>query len=190
MSWFGDNFGFEAFQLKDWLSKAKKNPEQLLIGAGDPLSAKMWGGITGKKYEPFVDQMGGPYGGHFISAFGNNDGGVYGRARAAGINTGPAEDTHDAAHVIAAMFAGNYGAGQAGGLMGSGGSGGSAGSSASASPASGFDWQSMMQNGQMPGLMGGQQEQQPPMIPIDLSRKDAPRQVGGRSKVFRRGLLA
>ncbi len=115
MGFFSDNLGFETFQLKDWADKFKKNPEQLFLGAGDPLSAKMWSKITGKNYEPFVDQMGGPYGGHTISAFGANDGGVYGRAEQAGINTKAAGGVHDAAHVVAALMAGGYGAGAMGG---------------------------------------------------------------------------
>lgn len=125
MGFFSDNLGFETFQFKDWWNKAKDNPEQLLLGAGDPLSAKMWSKITGKNYEPFVDQMGGPYGGHTISAFGANDGGVYGRAEQAGINTKAAGGVHDGAHVLAAMLAGGYGMG----AMGGGG--------AAAAPASG-----------------------------------------------------
>jgi len=122
MSFLGDNFGFEKFQLGDWWNKIKKNPEQLLIGAGDPLSAKMWSKITGKKYEPFVDQMGGPYGGHTISAFSNNDGGVYGRAEASGIDTGAAKNMQDAAHVVAAIYGGS--------ALGSLGGGASSGASA------------------------------------------------------------
>jgi hypothetical protein len=83
----------------------------------------MWNGILGKKDEPLIDQMGGAYGGHYLSAFGQNEGGAYGRAREAGINTGPGESAQDAAHVIAALLAGNYGMGQLGGGGAQGGQG-------------------------------------------------------------------
>jgi len=120
MSFLGDMLGFEGFQLKDWAKKLKANPEQLVIGAADPFGAKLWGGITGKDYEPFIDQMGGPYGGHAISAFGSNDGGVYGRAREAGIDTGPASIGHDAAHIVASIY-GGAGLGKTAGGLFSGG---------------------------------------------------------------------
>ena len=109
MSSISDLLGFELFNLKDIFKGIKKDPERLFLGAADPFSSKMWGGITGKDYEPLIDQMGGPYGGHTISAFGNNEGGVYGRAEQAGIDTGAGKGMNDLAHVIAAIFAGNYG---------------------------------------------------------------------------------
>jgi hypothetical protein len=120
MGLLGDVLGFDAFALKDIWKSVKKDPERLLIGAVDPLSTKMWNGILGKDYEPLVDQMGGPYGGHTISAFGNNEGGVYKRAQDAGINTESGAGAHDAAHTIAAIFGaqGLMGAGQ--GLLGGG----------------------------------------------------------------------
>ncbi len=123
MGFFDDLFKFEGFQIKDWWDKARDNPEQLFFGGADPLGAKILGGITGKEYEPFIDQMGGPYGGHTISAFGNNDGGVYGRAEKAGINTDAGAAGHDAAHVVASIFGGQglQNAGQ--GLLGGGGGG-------------------------------------------------------------------
>lgn len=115
---FGDFFDFHKFQLGDWAKKIKKNPEQLLLGAADPFGAKVWGGVLGKKYEPMVDQMGGPYGGSPISAFGSGNGGVYGRAEAAGINTKPARFMEDAAHAVAGSYAGGYGLDKLGGLFG------------------------------------------------------------------------
>jgi hypothetical protein len=54
------------------LKRAAKNPDQLLLGAADPFSAKMWSKITGKKYEPLVNQWGGA------------SDGAYERAEAAG----------------------------------------------------------------------------------------------------------
>lgn len=120
MGWLEDIGKFEGFQLKDWGRKIKESPEQLLLGAGDPFGAKVWGGITGKDYEPFVDQMGGAYGGSTVSAFGKDDGGVYGRAREAGIDTTAGGKMHDLAHVISAYYAAGYGADALGGGGGTG----------------------------------------------------------------------
>lgn len=153
MSYLGDVLSFERFNLGDWWKKIKANPEQLVIGAGDPFSAKMWGGITGKDYEPFVDQMGGPFGGNAVSAFGANKGGVYGRAEDAGINTGPASNVHDAAHVVAAVYGGK-------GLMGIGGAGGG-GSGAGSGTGAGTPSPWARMAGQMPGS-GGQNAPPPP----------------------------
>lgn len=112
MSFLGNVFDFESFNLKDMFKKVKKDPERLLIGAVDPWSTKLWNKVLDKDYEPLVDQMGGAYGGHTLSAFGNDDGGVYGRAREAGIDTKAGGYMHDAAHVLSAIFGGQ-------GLMGS-----------------------------------------------------------------------
>lgn len=113
MSFLGNVFDFEAFNLKDMWGKLKDDPERIFLGAADPLSSKFWGEVTGKDYEPLVDQMGGAYGGDWISAFGNGqDGGVYGRAKEAGIDTKAGGYMHDAAHVLSAIFGGQ-------GLMGS-----------------------------------------------------------------------
>lgn len=145
MSFLSDNFDFERFQLSDWWKKAKKNPEQLLLGAGTPFGAKAWGKITGKDYEPFVDAMGGPYGGSTFSVGGSTDGGVYGRARDEGINTTPARNSHNVAHAIAAFYAGGYGADK----LGMGGNGGGEGAG------------NMGKMNRWPTpQMGGQQEQQ------------------------------
>lgn len=116
-------FDFDKFALKDIWKGIKKDPERLLVGAIDPLSTKMWNGILGKDYEPLIDQMGGPYGGHTISAFGNQDGGVYKRAEEAGIDTKKGGRMHDAAHVVSAIFGGQglMGAGQ--GFLGGGAQG-------------------------------------------------------------------
>lgn len=113
MSDIGKMLGFDLFTGKDILKNLWDDPKRLILGV-DPLSTKMWNGILGRDDKPIVDQMGGPYGGHTISAFGNQDGGTYARAREAGIDTGPSETGHDAAHVIAAMFAGNGLFGQSG----------------------------------------------------------------------------
>lgn len=101
-----DALGFEAFQLDRWFNQIKDNPEQLLLGAGDPLSAKLWSEITGKDFEPFVNEFGGPTDATFQEA---SD---------AGINTGTAGDLHGVAQGVASIYAGNYGANQLGGLFG------------------------------------------------------------------------
>ena len=118
MSGFGDSLEFEKFQLGDWWDKIKDNPEQLILGAGDPISAGLWGSILDKEYEPFVNVLGGPYGGSgkWSSGLGEG-GGVYERARDAGIDTSSAAGIHDIAEVVAGTMAGYYG-GQAAGLWG------------------------------------------------------------------------
>lgn len=118
MSFFSDVLGFEKFAAKDMWKKIKKDPERLLIGAVDPLSTKMWNKGLGSNYEPLVDQMGGQYGGHTISAFGNDDGGVYKRAREAGIDTKAGGQVHDLAHVLSAFYGGAGLAGIGGGAGG------------------------------------------------------------------------
>lgn len=119
MSFFGDALGFEAFHAGDLWDRLKKDPKRIVLGV-DPLSTKAWNGILGRKDEPLVDQLGGAYGGHTISAFGNNDGGVYKRAREAGIDTGAGEKMQDAAHVIASIYGANGLYGATGGTTGSG----------------------------------------------------------------------
>jgi hypothetical protein len=103
VSTLGDLFGFEKFQLGSWWKKIKKHPEQLFLGAAEPVGAKLWGGITGKKIEPLVDEWGGPTEQTFADA------------DAAGINTAPAHTGHDIAHTVAAIYAGKYGMDKLGG---------------------------------------------------------------------------
>lgn len=104
----GNVLDFEAFNLKDMWKKIRKDPERLLMGAVDPWSTKLWNKVTGSDYEPIVDQMGGAYGGHTLS-WGpeNQDGGVYARARAAGIDTTEGAFMHDLSHQIAQSYAMN-----------------------------------------------------------------------------------
>ena len=116
MSGFGESLEFEKFQLGDWWDKIKENPEQLLIGAGDPISAGLWGSILDKEYEPFVNVLGGPYGGQDKWSSGLGEaGGVYRRARESGLDTSSAEGIHDIAEVIAATMALTGGGGGWGG---------------------------------------------------------------------------
>lgn len=139
MSFLGNALGFEAFHTKDLWKGIKKDPKRLILGV-DPWSTKVWNKVLGKKDEPLVDQLGGAYGGHTISAFGNNEGGVYKRAEDAGIDTGAGKNMQDIAHVVAAAYGAN-------GLMNIGGGG------------QGGQTQGGMQN-HMP-QMPGQQQQQP-----------------------------
>lgn len=130
---------FEIFNAGDMLSKAAKNPDQMLLGAADPFGAKVWGGITGKDYQPIVNQFGGA----------TDD--AYRAAEANGINTGAARGMHTAAQSIASLYGG-------GALMGGlGGLGGSAGNAAQGLSAgsSGLG----LSAGSSPGLtsMGGAQ---------------------------------
>lgn len=166
MSFFSDLLDFEKFQLGDWWDKIKDNPEQLLIGAGDPFSAGLWSGITGKDYEPFVNALGGPMGGDTL---GIGSGGVYDRAQAAGVDTGAATKMHDAAEVIASYYGGKGLLDLAGGIGGGGGDGGLLGSGESGGmfDFSSMDWSSpqtymdLMQMMPQGGGMGGQQQQVP-----------------------------
>lgn len=119
MSFLGDALGFEKFHAGDLWDRIKKDPKRLVLGV-DPLSTKVWNKVLGKKDEPLVDQLGGAYGGHTISAFGNNDGGVYKRAREAGIDTGAGEKMQDFAHMLASIYGGNGLYGASGGSAGSG----------------------------------------------------------------------
>lgn len=119
MSFLSDELGFESFVGKDFFRGLSKDPKRIFLGV-DPLSTKAWNGILGRKDAPLVDQLGGAYGGHTISAFGKNDGGVYARARDAGIDTGAGEKMQDAAHVIASIYGANGLYGATGGTTGSG----------------------------------------------------------------------
>lgn len=96
-------FGFETSKLGNMWGKIKDNPEQLLLGAGDPFSAKMWGGVTGKDYEPLVDQWGGAT---------KDD---YAKAEAEGIDTRDGRAMHGIAQIIAGMYAGKWANGRFGG---------------------------------------------------------------------------
>lgn len=111
MSFLGNVLSFENFKLGNMWDKIKENPEQLLLGAGDPFSAKLWGGITGKEYSPLVDQWGGAT---------KDD---YQKAEAAGIDTGAGRAMHGLAKAVAGSYAGGYGmkqfptGSQSGGLL-------------------------------------------------------------------------
>lgn len=113
MSDLTDILKFEGFNLKGIGKKLKANPARLLYGAIDPASTKVWNKVLGRDDKAVVDQMGGA------------TKGTYEGAQAAGIDTKAGKTMQDVAHVVAAYFAGSYGAGQLGALGGAGG--GSAG---------------------------------------------------------------
>lgn len=108
MSFLSDVLDFEKFHTKDLWERLKDDPKRLLLGV-DPWSTKIWNKVLGRDDEPLVDQMGGAYGGQTFS-MGNPEGGVYQRAREAGIDTTSGSQLQDLAHVIAAQYAGGYGA--------------------------------------------------------------------------------
>lgn len=110
-----DALNFEVFNAKDMAKNAFKNPDQMLLGAADPFSAKVWGTVTGRDYKPLVNQFGGP------------SDGAYDRAEDAGIKTGTAKTGHAIAQTIASI----YGGGAAMGAMGGGGGAASSGITAS-----------------------------------------------------------
>ena len=123
MSWLGDVFKFENFNLNNNWQKLKENPERAFIGAMDEGSTKVWNKafdwtapLTGihRHYEPMTDYWGGA----------PKD--SYTKAEAAGINTGPGRSMHNVAKTVASIYAGGYGAGQLGAGAGAaeGGAGG------------------------------------------------------------------
>lgn len=112
MSFLKDVLSFEQFNLKDMWKKVRKDPERLLLGAADPWSTKLWNKTgVGKDWEPITDQWGGAYGGA-TTTLGDTGEGVYGRAKEAGVPTEAGAGMHDIAHMISAMYAGNYGMGK------------------------------------------------------------------------------
>lgn len=97
MSWIGDLLGNEVSHVGDLFHNfSGKNAEQLLLGAADPLSAKLWGGITGQKFTPMVGQLGG------------ETQAQYDESAKQGVNVGPAETMGAIANTIAGAEAGGY----------------------------------------------------------------------------------
>jgi hypothetical protein len=122
VSFLGDDLKFNAFVGKDFFKNLKHDPKRAILGV-DPLSTKLWNKILNRDDKPLVDQLGGPYGGHTISAFGKQNGGVYQRARDEGIDTGASEKMQDLAHVVAAVYGAGGIAGAGGGTPAAGGEG-------------------------------------------------------------------
>jgi len=100
MSWIGDLFKGELSHTKNLFSQMGDKPwktgAQFLLGAGDPLSAKMWSGITGTKFTPLVGQLGGETQAQFDES-----------ARQ-GVNVKPVETMGGIANAIAGYEAGGY----------------------------------------------------------------------------------
>jgi len=189
---------FELFNAKHMLKQLGDDPERIFLGAADPLSSKVWGGILGKDYDPIVDQWGGAS--HK----------AYSEAEKAGIDTKDAHNAHRVARVIAAIIAGGYGmealggAGATsggtsasgmiegsvgsnsnlmGGLSGVEGAGGDAITNSAkllqhqGANGGGVTWWDKLQGnmmggqmpgGQMPSMGGGGQQQQEPQAPPPL----------------------
>lgn len=183
MGFFDDTLDFELFHGKEIAKDIWTHPRRLITGV-DPFSTKMWNGILGTDDEPIVDQMGGATSQRYEDA------------EAEGINPKSGRKMQDLAHVVTALFAGNYGGEQAG-LWGGSGSGAGAsgntlnynpggwdagvfgggegtaggGSGAGGASASGVPWQKMVgaaMNGMGQGMGGQQQPEQ--HMPIDFSQ--------------------
>ena len=92
----GNMLEFEWDHLGNIFKDFGKNPERIFLGAADPLSSKLWGGITGKDYAPIVNEWGGATEDRF------ND---YERKHGVG-SLGYAREGHQAAQAIAGMYAG------------------------------------------------------------------------------------
>lgn len=92
----GNMLEFEWDHLGNIFKDFGKNPERIFLGAADPLSSKLWGGITGKDYDPIVNEWGGATEDRF------ND---YERRHGVG-SLGYAREGHQVAQTIAGMYAG------------------------------------------------------------------------------------
>lgn len=176
MGWLSDVFKFETGHLDDIWGDIKDNPERILVGATDPASTKAWNKVLGKDWDPMVDQMGGATKQRYTDA------------EAKGINTGPARGLQDVAHVVAAAYAGNYGANQLGAagqvpaselgtVPSSAPSANYGGLGETYGPSSGSSlgqWGSGLQKaGNLMQGLGGQQQQPAPPRPIDTSSQSA-----------------
>lgn len=103
MSFLSDLIDWNLFAGKDMFRQARDNPEQILLGAADPLGAKLWSGITGKDYEPIITQLGGA----------TED--TFQRAEQSGIDTTAGRQAQGVADTVASIYAGNYFGGKLGG---------------------------------------------------------------------------
>lgn len=114
---------FEVSNLKTMLKGAKKNPLSLALGAATPVGAKLWGGITGKKFTPLVNMYGGPTEQSFLDA------------EAKGIDTGLSRGSHKMAEAVASIWGGKGALSGLGKLAGAGmGALGGTGTAAAAAP--------------------------------------------------------
>jgi hypothetical protein len=150
MSFLGSLLGNETSHIGNLFSGfGAKNGEQLLLGAADPLSAKLWGGVTGQHFTPMVGQLGG------------ETNAQYAQSDAQGVNTGPARFMGGIANAIAGAEAGGYFGGGGGlltagaGALDGGGSGGMPGGIGAFSPGG------SQPTAMMPGLGAPSLEQSP-----------------------------
>ncbi len=118
--------GFQNSFSKNFTKDLFKDPTRLLTGI-DPLSTKLWNGVTGSDKKSLVNVFGSP---------GEQ---YYQQAEADGIDVGPSRTLHGIADVVAGFYAGQglgnlagaagnaMGMGNGAGAVGSAGAGGSAG---------------------------------------------------------------
>lgn len=59
-NWVDDMSDFAGFQLSSWEDQLKNNPAQAFLGAGDPISTKLWNEALKKDWKPMVSAYGGP----------------------------------------------------------------------------------------------------------------------------------
>jgi hypothetical protein len=91
MGWLKKLVGFENHFTKNFAKDIWSDPSRLLTGV-DPFSTKVWNGVLGTDNKPMVNMLGSP------------DRQYYESAQAAGIDTGPAENFHQVADVVAGAF--------------------------------------------------------------------------------------
>lgn len=96
---------FESSNTSDMWHKFINNPAQVFIAGADPLSTKMWNGILGKDWTPYLNQMGGPSDESYRSA------------ESKGIDTSFPQLTHQ----IAGLVAGGSSSGGLGNAFGAAG---------------------------------------------------------------------
>ncbi len=119
----GDFFGSEADHLGQLTNSALKNPLQDLLGAADPVGAKVWSGLTGFNFTPQVN------------VFGGETNTQYRTSQDRGYNTTYSRDLGYVADAIAVYEAGDYAydaAGLGGAAAATGGAAGGAGAGAGA----------------------------------------------------------
>lgn len=139
MSWLGDNFDFEAFNAKKLLKNVWEKPDQTLLGAQEPVGAGIWNGILGEdKYNANLNLLGGPSGTTWLDPGTKPGTDTYSQAEAAGINTKPAEQTHDLAETIAIAYLLNAGGSALGGAGGGAAGGAEAGAAGGSSSGAGL----------------------------------------------------
>jgi len=116
-NWANNVSDFDQSAIGGMWDKLRKDPTQLLLGAGDPFSAKVWNKAIGTDYTPYVNQWGGP----------TKE--AYQDAANQGIDTSDAQGAHGIAQLLAAYF-GTAGAGAAFGAAGNAAGIGAAGGQA------------------------------------------------------------